>query len=65
VFPPWHCAVAALGARSRPKKARDKIVDLNKQALLSYEAKDFETAKTLLDQGSQGSQAGRPWKTTR
>ncbi len=30
------------------KKARDKVVDLNKQALLSYEAKDFETAKNLL-----------------
>ena len=30
------------------KKARDKIVDFNKQALLSYEAKDFETAKELL-----------------
>jgi hypothetical protein len=30
------------------KKARDKIVEFNKQALLSYEAKDFETAKTLL-----------------
>jgi hypothetical protein len=30
------------------KKARDKIVDLNKQALLSYEAKDFEAAKELL-----------------
>ena len=27
------------------KKARDKIVEYNKQALLSYEAKDFETAK--------------------
>ena len=30
------------------KKAREKIVELNKQALLSYEAKDFETAKDLL-----------------
>ncbi|HEX7509068.1 MAG TPA: tetratricopeptide repeat protein, partial [Polyangia bacterium] len=31
-----------------PKKSRDKIVEFNKQALLSYEAKDFETAKELL-----------------
>jgi hypothetical protein len=31
-----------------PKKSRDKIVELNKQALLSYEAKDFDTAKELL-----------------
>jgi hypothetical protein len=31
-----------------PKKAREKIVELNKQALLSYEAKDFETARDLL-----------------
>jgi hypothetical protein len=31
-----------------PKKARDKIVELNKQALLSYEAKDYDTAKELL-----------------
>jgi hypothetical protein len=30
------------------KKAREKIVDLNKQALLSYEAKDFDAAKELL-----------------
>jgi len=30
------------------KKSRDKIVEFNKQALLSYEAKDFETAKELL-----------------
>jgi hypothetical protein len=30
------------------KKAREKIVELNKQALLSYEAKDFETARDLL-----------------
>ena len=31
-----------------PKKAREKIVEFNKQALLSYEAKDYETAKDLL-----------------
>lgn len=31
-----------------PRKARDRIVELNKQALLSYEAKDFETARDLL-----------------
>jgi hypothetical protein len=31
-----------------PKKSRDKIVEFNKQALLSYEAKDFDTAKELL-----------------
>jgi hypothetical protein len=30
------------------KKAREKIVEFNKQALLSYEAKDFDTAKDLL-----------------
>ncbi|MBN2574836.1 MAG: tetratricopeptide repeat protein [Deltaproteobacteria bacterium] len=30
------------------KKARDKMIDLNKQALLSYEAKDFVTARDLL-----------------
>jgi hypothetical protein len=45
-------AVVALSAgvarAADPKKARDKIVELNKQALLSYEAKDFETARDLL-----------------
>jgi hypothetical protein len=40
-------------------KARAKIVDLNKQALLSYEAKDFETAKTLLNKAlKEAKQAG-------
>lgn len=41
------------------KKARDKIVDFNKQALLSYEAKDFETAKDLLTKAlKEAKQAG-------
>jgi hypothetical protein len=44
--------VITLAARSAqavdPRKARDKMVELNKQALLSYEAKDFETARDLL-----------------
>lgn len=31
------------------KRARDKMVELNKQALLSYEAKDYPTAKDLLN----------------
>jgi len=40
-------------------KARGKIVDLNKQAILSYEAKDFETAKTLLNKAlKEAKQAG-------
>ena len=41
------------------KKARDKIVELNKQALLSYEAKDFQTAKDLLTKAlKEAKQAG-------
>jgi len=41
------------------KKARDKIVDFNKQALLSYEAKDFETARDLLTKAlKEAKQAG-------
>ena len=41
------------------RKTRDKIVDLNKQALLSYEAKDFETAKDLLTKAlKEAKQAG-------
>src|ERR1039457_4470872 len=41
------------------KKARDKIVEFNKQALLSYEAKDFETAKDLLTKAlKEAKQAG-------
>jgi hypothetical protein len=40
-------------------KARAKIVDLNKQAILSYEAKDFETAKTLLNKAlKEAKQSG-------
>jgi hypothetical protein len=40
-------------------KARSKIVDLNKQAILSYEAKDFETAKTLLNKAlKEAKQSG-------
>jgi hypothetical protein len=43
-------ALSANTAHAQPgKKARDKIVELNKQALLSFEAKDFETAKDLLN----------------
>jgi hypothetical protein len=50
----------ALPARAADqKKARDKIVELNKQALLSYEAKDFETAKELLTKAlKEARQAG-------
>jgi len=41
------------------KKARDKIVEFNKQALLSYEAKDFETARDLLTKAlKEAKQAG-------
>jgi hypothetical protein len=41
------------------KKAREKIVELNKQALLSYEAKDFDTAKDLLTKAlKEAKQAG-------
>jgi hypothetical protein len=41
------------------KKSRDKIVDLNKQALLSYEAKDFDAAKDLLNKAlKEAKQAG-------
>jgi len=41
------------------KKARDKIVELNKQALLSYEAKDWETARDLLTKAlKEAKQAG-------
>ena len=41
-------ALPARTAHADQKKSRDKIVEFNKQALLSYEAKDFETAKSLL-----------------
>jgi hypothetical protein len=41
------------------KKSRDRIVEFNKQALLSYEAKDFETAKELLTKAlKEAKQAG-------
>ena len=41
------------------KKSRDKIVEFNKQALLSYEAKDFDTAKDLLTKAlKEAKQAG-------
>jgi hypothetical protein len=41
------------------KKVRDKIVDLNKQALLSFEAKDFDTARDLLTKAlKEAKQAG-------
>jgi hypothetical protein len=40
--------LSAGSAHADPKRAREKMVELNKQALLSYEAKDFETAKDLL-----------------
>jgi hypothetical protein len=41
------------------KKTRDKVVEYNKQALLSYEAKDFETAKSLLTKAiKESKQAG-------
>jgi hypothetical protein len=42
-------ALSAGSARAvDPRKARDRMVELNKQALLSYEAKDFDTARDLL-----------------
>jgi hypothetical protein len=40
-----------------PRKARDRIVELNKQALLSYEAKDFETARDLLTKALKEAKA--------
>jgi hypothetical protein len=40
--------LASTAHAADPRKAREKIVELNKQALLSYEAKDYETAKDLL-----------------
>jgi hypothetical protein len=46
-------------AQAQSKKARDKIVELNKQALLSYEAKDYETAKDLLNKAlKEAKQSG-------
>jgi len=41
------------------KKTRDKIVEYNQQALVSYDAKDFETAKSLLSKAlKEAKQAG-------
>jgi hypothetical protein len=40
-----------------PKKARDKMVELNKQALLSFDAKDFETARDLLTKALKEAKA--------
>jgi hypothetical protein len=52
-------AMSPRRAAADEKKARNKIVDLNKQALLSYEAKDFETAKDLLMKAlKEAKQAG-------
>lgn len=54
-------AIVALSPRSAwagdPRKARDRIVELNKQALLSYEAKDFETARDLLTKALKEAKA--------
>jgi hypothetical protein len=41
------------------RKAREKIVELNKQALLSYEAKDFETARDLLTKALKEAKQAR------
>jgi len=52
-------ALPARTAHADQKKSRDKIVEFNKQALLSYEAKDFETAKSLLTKAlKEAKQAG-------
>jgi hypothetical protein len=41
------------------RKVRDHMVDLNKQALLSYEAKDYQTARDLLNKAlKEAKQAG-------
>ncbi len=42
-------ALSARPAHADARRARDKMVELNKQALLSYEAKDWATAKELLN----------------
>src|ERR1700690_69382 len=52
-------ALPARIAHADQKKSREKIVEFNKQALLSYEAKDFETAKNLLTKAlKEAKQAG-------
>jgi len=44
---------------AQSNKAREKIVELNKQALLAYEGKDFEAAKTALTKAlKEAKQAG-------
>jgi len=52
-------SLPARTAHADQKKSREKIVEFNKQALLSYEAKDFETAKNLLTKAlKEAKQAG-------
>jgi hypothetical protein len=52
-------ALTAHTAYADQKKSRDKIVEFNKQALLSYEAKDFDTARDLLTKAlKEAKQAG-------
>jgi hypothetical protein len=44
---------------AQANKVRDKIVELNKQALLAYEGRDFEAAKTALTKAlKEAKQAG-------
>lgn len=44
---------------AQSNKVRDKIVELNKQALLAYEGKDFEAAKAALSKAlKEAKQAG-------
>jgi hypothetical protein len=51
-------ALSAGPARAAdPRKSREKMVELNKQALLSYEAKDFETARDLLTKALKEAKA--------
>ncbi len=60
----WSSTIAILttatNARAADqKKVRDNMVDLNKQALLAYDAKDFDHAKDLLNQAiAEAKQAG-------
>lgn len=39
------------------RKARDRMIELNKQALLSYEAKDYQTARDLLTKALKEAKA--------
>jgi len=51
--------LSASTAYADARKVREKMIDLNKQALLSYDAKDFETARDLLTQAlKEAKQAG-------